>query len=76
MDSGKDDITETSEYLGNIRINSHSVRTEYVDETLPESTEMFEDSQELKEEVLTKKITLADGDYSQCPPEHIGKLKE
>jgi hypothetical protein len=76
MDSGKDDITETSEYLGNIRINSHSVRTEYVDETLPESTEMFEDSQELKEEVLTKKITLADGDYSQCPPEHLGQLKE
>jgi hypothetical protein len=50
------------------------MKTEYIDETLPEATEMFEDSQELKEEVLTKKITLADGDYSQCPPEHLSKL--
>ncbi len=53
MDSRKDDITEASEYLGKVWINSHSVHTEYIDETLPESTEMFEDSQELKEEVLT-----------------------
>jgi hypothetical protein len=76
LDSRKDDITETSEKLGKAQVNSHSVRTEYIDETLPESTEMFEDSQELKEEVLTKKITLADGDYSQCPPEHLSKLME
>ncbi len=76
LDSRKDDITETSEDLGKVQVNSHSVRTEYIDETLPESTEMFEDSQELKEEVLTKKITLADGDYSHCPPEHLGKLME
>jgi len=44
------------------------MKSEYVNETLPESTEMFDDSQELKEEVLTKKISLEDGDYSECPP--------
>jgi hypothetical protein len=51
------------------------MKSEYVNETLPESTEMFDDSQELKEEVLTKKISLEDGDYSECPPEHLDKLK-
>ncbi len=74
LDSRKDDITETSGNLETVQVNSHSVRTEYIDETLPESTEMFEDSQELKEEVLAKKITLADGDYTHCPPEQLGKL--
>jgi hypothetical protein len=50
-------------------VNSHSVKEEYNEETLPESSLFFEDSQELKEEILNKKITLADGDYSECPPE-------
>jgi hypothetical protein len=58
-----------------VKINSHSMKQEFQDETLPDSIELFENSQELKEEVLTKKITLADGDYSQCPAEHLEKLK-
>jgi hypothetical protein len=52
-----------------IPVNSHSIKEEYNEETLPESSLFFEDSQELKEEILKKKITLADGDYSECPPE-------
>ena len=58
-----------------INVNSHSVKQEYKDETLPDSIELFENSQELKEEILTKKITLEDGDYSHCPAEHLEKLK-
>ena len=60
--------------LDKISVNSHSVKSEYYEETLPESTELFEDSQELKEEILTKKITLADGDYSHCPPQYKDEL--
>jgi hypothetical protein len=56
-------------------VHSHSVKEEYKEETLPESSTFFDDSQELKEEILKKKITLADGDYSECPQEHLPKLQ-
>jgi hypothetical protein len=69
------EIEDDRKSIDRIEIFSHSMKGEYENETLPESTEMFDDSQELKEEVLTKKISLEDGDYSECPPEHLGKLK-
>jgi hypothetical protein len=57
-----------------VQLHSHRIKEEYNEETLPESSSFFDDSQELKEEILKKKITLADGDYSECPPEHLPKL--
>ena len=50
-----------------VKVFSHSIRQNFEDETLPHAADLFADSQELKEENLDKKITLADGDYSQCP---------
>jgi hypothetical protein len=68
------DTYRKHQFPPDIPINSHSIKEENNEETLPESSLFFEDSQELKEEILKKKITLADGDCSECPPEHKPKL--
>jgi len=53
---------------------SHSIQQEFEDETLPNAEEIFADSQEIKAEILDKKISLKEGDYSNCPKEHLDKL--
>ena len=58
-----------------VNINSHSVKELYEDETLPNADMIFADFQELKEEILTKKIGLDDGDFSECPANQLSKLK-
>ena len=80
----KQNLVNTSEYIDanteestlnpTIGVYSHSVQHNYEEETLPDSADLFADSQELKEEILEKKISINDGDYSHCPPEHLGKL--
>ena len=73
MENGiKTQITEENQQ----KVFSHSIKEQFDNETLPEADMLFEDSQELKEEILTKKITLNDGDYSQCPPQFLTPLMD
>ena len=51
---------------------THSLKEEYEDERMPDSEQMFDDTLELKFEVLDKVITLDMGDYSHCPREWRG----
>ena len=45
-------------------------------ETLPDSETLFDEYQELDFALLDKQYTLADGDYSDCPPEHRSSLNQ
>jgi len=36
----------------------------------------FDDSQEIKFDALDKKLSIEDGDYSECPPEYLRPLKK
>ena len=56
-------------------IFTHSFKKEFENETLPPSEESFEESVELKFEVLDKTISLEDGDYSGCPTQWLVPLK-
>jgi len=55
--------------------SSYSVKQDIVNETLPPSTELFEDNLELDHKLLDKKFTIYDGDFSQCPKEYKSKLE-
>jgi len=55
---------------------SHSFKSELVDEKIPPSDEFFDDSQEIKFDALDKKLSIEDGDYSECPPEYLKPLKK
>ena len=71
------DIYESEEDMQDvIRISSHSFQQELKDETLPPAEEFFDDNQELKVEILDKKIGLDQGDYSDCPKQWRVKLDE
>ena len=59
-----------------VKIMSHSFKQEFKDETLPSTDELFEDNQELDVDILEKKISLDEGDYSDCPPEWKGKVTQ
>ena len=63
-----------SENSQNIQINhfDHDMHNE----TLPDSETLFDEYQELDFALLDKQYTLADGDYSDCPPEHRPALDE
>jgi dUTPase len=58
-----------------LRIHTHSFRQQYENETMPPSEELFDDTMELKFEVLDKKTGLDEGDFTHCPPEWLPKIK-
>jgi hypothetical protein len=53
---------------------SHTLKQQYKNETLPSGEELFDDSLELKFEILDKKLTIDDGDFSNCPKRTTLKL--
>ena len=67
---------EMVEFNSIVDVMSHNIKQTIVDETLPPSEELFEDSEELKFEILDKKISLDDADYSDCPKEWYPKIRE
>ncbi len=54
---------------------THSFKQTIKDETLPPSEELFDETVELKFEVLDKLITLDEADYSNCPAEWLKPLR-
>ena len=58
-----------------IPLNTHSFKQQLENETLPPADEIFDESQELRFEILDKKISLDKGDYSDCPDEWKEKVK-
>ena len=66
---------EKVEGMIDLDIFAHSFKKEFENETLPPSEESFEESVELKFEVLDKTISLEDGDYSGCPTQWLVPLK-
>jgi len=57
-----------------LSVNAHSIKGTYRNETLPPSEQMFEDTLELKFEVLDKKLSIHDADFSECPAEQMPKI--
>jgi hypothetical protein len=55
---------------------SHTLKQPYKNETLPSGEELFDDSLELKFKILDKKLTIDDGDFSNCPKEDYPKIKK
>jgi len=53
---------------------THSIKETFDNETLPPSSELFNDNLELDYKLLDKKFTIHDGDFSQTPEEHKPKL--
>jgi hypothetical protein len=56
-------------------VHTLSFKDSFEDETLPPSDQAFEEPHELKFEILDKKISLDEGDYSNCPLEWLAPLK-
>ncbi|MEG1725637.1 MAG: reverse transcriptase domain-containing protein, partial [Anaerovoracaceae bacterium] len=54
---------------------SHTIKEVFVDEKLPPSEELFDETVELKFEILDKTISLDEADYSDCPPKYYPKLR-
>ena len=55
--------------------HTFNIKQDTSDETLPPSTELFDDSYELDFKLLDKKFTISDGDFSQCPSQYMTNLK-
>ena len=53
---------------------THSLKEQYEDELMPDREQMFDNTLELKFEVLDKVITLDMGDNSHCPKEWRGRV--
>ncbi|RPH78852.1 MAG: hypothetical protein EHM77_06535, partial [Planctomycetaceae bacterium] len=58
------------------KLFSHSVKETYDEETLPEGESFFDENLEVKFEILDKKFTIEDGDYSQCPHNWQSKVRK
>lgn len=55
--------------------SSHVIKQDIIDETLPESQQLFDDNYELEPvDLLKKKFTIHDGDFSQVPSRHFSSL--
>jgi dUTPase len=61
--------------LPTVDVNSHSIRADLENETLPPAEELFDEYQELDFALLDKTYSINDGDFSQCPPEYLKPLK-
>jgi hypothetical protein len=55
---------------------AHTLKQQYKSETLPSGEELFDNSLELKFEILDKKLTIDDGDFSNCPKEDYPKIRK
>jgi dUTPase len=74
------DDSEPDEFLehemADISIFAHSIKDKFENETLPSSEEFFDENFDVKFELLEKKFTIEDGDFSHCPKEHLAPLKK
>jgi len=69
--SESEDIIATN----NVHLNmNHNIKQNMENETLPPADELFDDMPELKFELLEKKLSLEDADYTECPLQYQATL--
>jgi hypothetical protein len=69
----KEELPEAESLVDRVELRSHSVKQIFNNETLPPSEEMFDDSEELKFQILDKEIPLSSADFSQCPRDYYDR---
>ena len=62
--------------LEELAVMTHSFKQQFVEETLPPSEELFDETVELKFEILDKTISLDAADYSNCPAEWYSPMRQ
>jgi dUTPase len=68
-------LNKTQNELKHISSFSHSFQGKIINETLPPSTELFDESYELNHDILDKKYTIHDADFQNCPTSYLEPLK-
>lgn len=57
-----------------VQINNYNIQDDMHNETIPPSSEFFQDQYVIDHKILDKKYTILDGDFSKTPKSHLDKL--